>query len=392
MKVLIIGSDGSVLKEDSEVRQRIIDYGNLVDELHIVVFSQSGKKRMDYRHGCECLSINGRVFIYPTNSLAKWIYVVDAIKTGNKILSDIQPSTSGFLISCQDPFECGFVGWLLKRRYAISLQLQIHTDFLSPYFRKESLLNWIRVLIARFLIPQADCLRIVSERIKENIVSTFGVPASKISQLPIFIDIKKIQQAPVRIDLRQKYSHFEFIILMASRLTKEKNISLALEAFADIANSYQKICLIIAGEGTEEKNIKVLVSKLKTITNNPHLDKQIMFEGWRDDLTSYYKTADLFLLTSNYEGYGRTVIEAMVCGCPVIMTDVGVAGDILKDRYNGLVVPVGNRERLRDAIIELINDKQLRAEIIEAARNTLNLFPEKKEYLSNYYQSWTNCL
>ena len=61
-------------------------------------------------------------------------------------------------------------------------------------------------------------------------------------------------------------------------------------------------------------------------------------EPWTDDPFSYYKTADLFLLTSNYEGYGMAVVEAMAAGCPVIMTDVGLAGEVLIDKKDGLVV------------------------------------------------------
>ena len=55
----------------------------------------------------------------------------------------------------------------------------------------------------------------------------------------------------------------------------------------------------------------------------------MVFEGWQENLISYYKTANLFLLSSNYEGYGMTLLEAAAAGCPIISTDVGIAGELL---------------------------------------------------------------
>ena len=128
------------------------------------------------------------------------------------------------------------------------------------------------------------------------------------------------------------------------------------------------------------------------------MQDNVIFEPWTDDLFSYYKTAGLFLLVSNYEGYGRTVVEAMAAGCPVITTDVGIAGDVVIDpsvdseNANGLVVPVGDRERLKEAILRMINDKIRRLEMKNAAENKVSLFPTKEEYLEKYKKHWQECL
>ncbi len=135
---------------------------------------------------------------------------------------------------------------------------------------------------------------------------------------------------------------------MASRLTKEKNIGMAIKAMKGVIKQYPETGLIIVGDGPEKNKLKAESRKLKA---------NVVFENWTDDLASFYKTADLFLLTSNYEGYGRTVIEAMVANCPVVMTDVGIAGEIIKDGYSGLVVPVGNAKKLEEAILRMAGDK-----------------------------------
>ncbi len=386
MKVLMISTDKKILEENSEVRQRMVEYGSLVEELHIVVFNKHDANNANVM---PITRIANNVFVYPTNSGSRWFYVWDAIKIGEEILRKLKVE-SRWLITAQDPFECGLTGYRIAKKFRIPLQLQIHTDFLSPYFVQHSMLHRVRVLIAKFLIPRAICIRVVSERIKKSIVSNFNASSFKfhdlkISVLPIFIDAEKIVNVPVNIDLHAKYPQFNFIILMASRLTKEKNISLAVEAMRSLIKKYPKIGLIIVGDGPEKKNLKSQISNLK-------INENIKIEEWSNDLFSYYKTCDVFLLTSNYEGYGRTAVEAIASGCPVIMTDAGIAGEIAKDKYNSLIIPVGDKLALEHAIEKMINDRALRASISLSSENIIYKMPSKRKYLKELKKSWENCL
>jgi len=369
VKILSIGSDKNLFKENSAVRLRIIEYGSLVEELHIIVFSKKGFSNTQ---------IAGNIFLYPTNSSTRWLYPFDAVKIGKKIINQKE----GWLITVQDPFEAGLAGFLIKRKSGVPLHLQIHGDFLSPYFARESLLNKIRVCLAKFLIPRAGRIRVVSERIKNSITSKFrNFEISKITLLPIFVDVKKTQESLIKINLHEKYPQFNFIILMASRLAKVKNIGLAIEAMAEIAQKYPTIGLIIVGEGKEKNNLKSKIENLK-------LDENVFMEPWNDDLSSYYKTADLFLLTSNHEGYGMSVVEAMAAGCPLIMTDVGCAGELVKNEYNGLVTFLGSREGLVEGIERMIKEPALREKLKNNGLATVKNLPTKEEHLNLYKESW----
>ena len=366
----MISTDRTIFEENSEARQRMVEYGNLVEELHIIIFSKKDFSQQNF----------GNVFIYSTDSLSKWFYMRDAVRIGRKILG----SNGKWLITSQDPFETGWVGYKLSKIFNIPLQLQIHTDFLSPYFVQHSMLHRMRVRIAKFLIPRANCIRVVSERIKKSLKTKNYKLKTEISVLPIFVDVKKIQETEVRIDLHKKYPQFDFIILMASRLTKEKNIEMIIEVMKNILKRYPKTGLIITGFGQEEKNIKHKIKKFK-------LNNNIVLENWTDDLISYYKTCDAFLLNSFYEGYGRTAVEAITSGCVVIMTDVGIANDIAKDKYNSLIVPVNDRIAMEKAIEKAINDKALRASISLSSENLSYKMPSKDEYLKKIKESWETC-
>lgn len=381
LKILSIGSDRNLLKKDSDSQKRIIDHGKLFDELHIVVFA-------DKKLGFSDLKLEENIFIYPTNHRYKIFYLWDIYKIVRKLL---RVSGQFSAITAQDPFESGLAGWLLKLWLKIPLQLQIHTDIFSTYFSGESFTNKLRTFLAKFLLTRADRIRVVSERIKQSIIIQLPNYNLPISVLPVFVDVKKIQSAKIKINLHEKYPNHDFIILMASRLTQEKNIGMAIEAFEGvikkISHSNSKLpknpLLLIVGDGPESESLKLKVVSSK-------LENNVRFESFVDSATlfSYYKTADLFLLTSNYEGYGRTVIEAMSAGLPTIMTDVGIAGDILIDDLDGFVVPINKSAILAEIIIKLIYDQDRLASIRSEAQRVLRDFPSKPDYLNSYKKSF----
>lgn len=327
----MISTDRLIFTIGSEVRQRLLDYGELFTELHVIVFTN---KKLKYKK--EQLTDN--VFVYPTNSLSRLSYIWRAIKIGETILTN----RHDWVIASQDPFETGLVAWWLKRERGIKWQAQIHTDFLSPFFGRESWLNWLRVKIAQRLLPQADKIRVVSERVKRSLIEKSWPLKSEPVVLPIFVSPQLDKTCDVSTDLHKKYPQFSFIVLMASRLTTEKNFNLAFGSFASAALDRPDIGLVIVGRGPEKKH-------LQNQARSFNQGKQIFFEDWQSDLNCYYKTADLFMLTSNYEGYGRTIIEAGLNGCPVLTTEIGIVGEGVNEK-NALICPVGDEDCLAQKI------------------------------------------
>lgn len=223
----------------------------------------------------------------------------------------------------------------------------------------------------------ADGVRTVSERVKLRLVGEGDVPMEKISVLPIFVDTEKLRATPPAFDLKKKYPQFSFIVLVASRLTTEKNVGLAIAAMSEVVKKYPHAGLIIVGEGPERRALEFQISNFK-------LQMNAMFERWTNDLASYYKGADVYLMTSNYEGYGRTAVEAAACGLPVVMTDVGLAGEFIVDGFNGIVCPIGNTAAITEALIRLIEKPSLRQEMGAHHKEVLAQLPSKGQYLAKY--------
>jgi glycosyltransferase involved in cell wall biosynthesis len=333
MKILNISLDNSVLDKNSPAGERVSWYEKLFDKYTIIA---------------------------PDRNTNKIFALYKIYSQANKILTNEKYN----VITVQDQYYLALLGWLLARKFKVCLHLQIHG--FEKFFG-------LRKLIAKFVIPKADAIRCVSERLKRQLISNFNAQDSKISVVPIYVDIKKIKGAPIKTDLRKKYPQFDFIILMANRFSKVKNIPLAIEAMTKIVGKYPKTGLIIAGEGSERKILELKVKSEK-------LKENVVFESWQDKETiySYYKTADLFLVTSDYEGYGMTIIEAFTSGLQVLSTDVGIA------REAGAIIT--ERDNIAENIVKYIEieDKTI-------SRPPLDMgypYKNKEDYLDKFKQSF----
>lgn len=360
----MLSIDSSLFRSGSEARERLASYGRYVEEIHIVVYTKEG-----FRND----TIAWNVHVYPTNTKIKLLFFIHAYRKMSSIIAKNNIS----LITSQDAFG-HVIALLAGKIFKTKVQVQIHTDFLSPFFRKESLINYIRYLAYIFSIRRADCIRVVSHRLQEGIVKKYKVEPSKITVLPIFTDVERLKKERPLAEFREKYQNFNFIILMASRLTKEKNIPLALHSFAGVVKKFPKACLVIVGDGPEKEKISTLCDILGISSN-------IFLEGWASNISKYLKSADLFLLTSNYEGYGRTIIEALILNIPVVSTDVGVA------REAGALVVKSNSVSIEKAI-ESFMEKKRRSEEEKITPPPAHLTPSREEIGYLVRRSFEVCL
>lgn len=366
MKIISIGTDRNIFDPESAVRKRAEEYASLFDELHIIVFAKQNDK-------FQITNIKN-LFIYPTNSFSKIFYIKYAYKVAKKIIKERGLEISNTVVTTQDPFETGLVGLKLKDTFGFKLHVQVHTDIFSPYFEKLSILNRIRVKTARKILPVADAVRAVSERVKNSLQKELKLKSTP-SVLPIYVDIQQYEHAEIKTDLKRKYPQFDFIMLVASRLSKEKNILLALTTVKKLIPAYPKLGLVIVGKGPEKEG---LIYKARQLGISEH----VVFEDWTDDVVSYYKTVDLFLITSWFEGYSMAIIEAVASHCAVVSTDVGIASEVLPDS----VCPVGDEQCFFDTTKRLVENKDLRGKMIREASLRLPrvVAPDKKGYLTLY--------
>lgn len=368
MKVLSIGSDRSLF-HDLNTLNRVKEYSSRVDSYSVIVFS---KKSLGLTVKSE-----SNLNLFPTNSLNRLLYVFDAVLLARKILHK-ENKLNDWVITVQDPFEAGLVGFIVKLFYKLPLQIQVHTDFLSDKF-SGGFLNKIRLIISSLVIKKADGIRVVSSVIKDSLIKKYPTLEDKVEVLPIFVDINSILDFIPQKNIKLEFPNFDFIILMASRLSPEKRIDVAISSLDKILKIYPKTGLIICGTGPEK-------NKLTDMAFRSGVGNNVVFKEWQSDLISYFKTTDLYLLTSEFEGYGMTLIEAGASGAAIVSTSVGVAKtDIFKNGFNVSICRELTPTCVADEVMAIISDEELRRKYKENVKIAIsNLAITREEYVDKY--------
>jgi glycosyltransferase involved in cell wall biosynthesis len=272
-------------------------YGAHIDALAIIVLSTRA-------HGLKKIQLSKRVAVHPTDSRAWPLYMWDCIRIARTLK---KPD----LVSTQDPFEVGFVGWIISRIHHVPLYVQIHTDFSAPGYARGSIVRHGRQILSRFVFARAARVRVVLARTAESLKRRgLKVP---VSILPVYVDIQRYASI-----VRKKHSRFKIALLVVSRLEKEKCVDCVIRALAAARAAGHEASLTIVGDGS-------LRTELESYARAKEVDHFVEFEGWKDDVTPYLATASLVLVPSDYEGYGMTIVEALAAGVPVLSTDVGIA-------------------------------------------------------------------
>ncbi len=183
------------------------------------------------------------------------------------------------------------------------------------YDRADNLKDKITLSLANILYNQSDAVVCVSEGVARSVISTARVSENKLWKIPNPLEIKSIVEQSLEPLDHPWFKDDELqVILAAGRLEPVKNFSLLVEAFRNIHQNNQQARLVILGDGNEQEHLQSQlemyglenVAELPGHVNNPY---------------KYMRNADVFVLTSIYEGFGNVLIEAMASGCPVVSTN-----------------------------------------------------------------------
>jgi len=191
---------------------------------------------------------------------------------------------------------------------------------------------------------RCDGIIAVSRGVATDFVKLTGVPPELVQDIPnpvITPSVYELSDQPVTHPwLRNKTQP---VILAAGRFREQKNFPLLLTAFAALQASL-KCRLIILGDGPQRSQLETLITTLS-------IQDSVSLAGQVANPYNYMKQADLFVLSSNFEGLGNVLVEALALGTPVVSTDCpNGPGEILQDGQYGTLVPVGDAGALTDAM------------------------------------------
>ena len=362
MRILNLSLDSSILDKNSNLSQRIVEYGNLVNNYIVVVPDKNYKE----------IRLSEKVFVYGSGGGNKIFKLFNVYKTAKKLLKQGKFD----VITVQDQYYLALIGLFLAKKFKIGLELQIHG------FEKYS---GLRKVIANFVIPRANAIRCVSQRLKRQLIKELGMKEEKITIVPIHVNLKSKILNLKNKENKERGLNSKFIFLTVGRLVSVKNIGLQIKAVLEVVKNYPNTELWIVGDGAEKSNLKSQISKLK-------LENNVKLLGWQNNLEEFYVKADAFLLTSDYEGWGMAVVESANYGLPIIMTDVGCAGELIENEKSGLIIPVNDQTKLEEAMIRIINDDDMRKKLAEGVFLAIKNLPSQEETMALYKQSWERAI
>ncbi|MGM0442131.1 MAG: glycosyltransferase family 4 protein [Elusimicrobiota bacterium] len=209
----------------------------------------------------------------------------------------------------------------------------------------------------REIVPGQTCRAIaVSEAIKTRYVDEIGF---KPDNIKIVYNSAESQKSYSSLDLRKQYGIKEkkFLAGCAGRIATRKGYENAIKAVSEISEK-DDIFLLIAGE--EQKSEDNYKNKLQKLVVEKDMNDRIFFTGYIDNIELFMKELDVFIMpTLRNESFGRTVLEAMLCGIPVIGTDVGGIPEIIEDGKNGFIVESGNFRQIAEKLKYLMENKNI---------------------------------
>jgi len=214
--------------------------------------------------------------------------------------------------------------------------------------------RWIERRLTRATERVIAC----SEHVRDHLVRRVGLPADKVVVIYNGVDTEAFspaggddpQRAAVRAELG--IGPGEKVIGTVGHLTRQKGHAVLIEAMAAVLAQEPAARLVIAGRGPLRK-------RLEAVAAGHGVADKVILAGLVSDVARLLKGFDVFAFPSLWEGFGIALAEAMATGLPIIASKTGGITEVIEDGVSGLLVPPGDRPRLVEGLIRLLEDEAL---------------------------------
>ena len=233
----------------------------------------------------------------------------------------------------------------------------IHIDW-SPF---SQLVSWRQTLSLR-AYRLADNVVACSQGAADNFSELFSVPREKTLPINNMIPCKRVERnASVALPPEHASLFDKPTVVMVGRLETQKGYPYLIEAHAQLIDNGLSHNLVIIGEGSE-------LSKLKAIVKERRVESSVYFLGFQTNPHRYMKRATVFALSSEFEGFGLVLAEALTCGVPVVATDcLSGPAEILDWGKYGLLVRPQDSSELAEALGRMLTEPDLRQRYADLA-------------------------
>lgn len=204
------------------------------------------------------------------------------------------------------------------------------------------------------LIPwayrHADAVVCISKGVADDLARNFGIPKERMQWVPNPVVASELQRRAAE-DVEHPWlaPGEPPVVLGVGRLTEQKDFATLIRAFAQVRR-LRPARLVILGEGELRAQLEALIRDL-------HLEEDVVLPGFIPNPFAWMRRADVFVLSSLFEGCGNVLVEAMACGTPVIATNCPSGpAEILQGGTYGTLVPVGDVQSIADAVVDVLDN------------------------------------
>jgi len=290
-------------------------------------------------------------FLYPECRLA----VPNPVPV-RRALQQFQPT----LIHAATPFNMGLFGIHYAKKYRIPLVASYHTHFdrYLPYYN----LQWMAKLLWRYLewfhhecrmifVPSPSTkAQLVGRSWREERLDVWARGVETDQFYP------GVERTALQLPDSYAITSEQFVVLYVGRLSPEKDVGIAIDAFDKFRRSHPNAVMLIAGDGPSAGELKARCTRVQL---------PIHFLGFQSlpVLRELYAAADVFLFPSATETFGNVVLEAMACETAVVGARAGGVADTVTSGVNGLLCDPGSVDSFADALERLYQEPEERGRL-----------------------------
>ena len=300
--------------------------------------------------------------------------------------------TKPFIVHTHTP-KAGIVGMLAAKLAGIPHRL--HTVAGMPLLEQVGFKRMVLNFVEKLTYSCATKVYPNSFKLRDVIIKNEYCPPTKLKVLAngssngidtSYFDsthFSEDQKSSLKQDLGIKSSDFVFIFV--GRIVSDKGINELISAFSEIQEYKTDIILLLVGPYEQE------LDPLKEETlNQINTNKSIFSVGYQDEVRSYFAISDCLVFPSYREGFPNVVMQAGAMGLPSIVSDINGCNEIIEDTKNGYIIPVRDKEAVKETLIRILENKKEYSEMQHNAREMIVSRFDQKIMWESILQEYRN--